>query len=105
MIFPQHGLWKIDVVFFGAAALVVVLTSAIAVRADSTDAAAPASANGSTTLTAASPSATAKPAAPGVEPATIWDLGPHGALGLTEPDLESLNRAGSEDASQHPGAQ
>lgn len=98
MNFSQPGLWKIDALFFAAAALAIALSSAIAVRADDMGNAAPAPADTGATLTAASPAA-------GADPSTAWDLGPHGTLGLIEPDPASLNGKGSEDGSQHPGAQ
>lgn len=103
MSYSQAGLWKIDALLFAAAALAVALAAAVAARADGTDTAAPA--DGSAALTAASPVAGAKPDAPGVAPSTVWDPGSRGTLGLTEPDRESLNQPGSEDASRRPGAQ
>lgn len=105
MKFLQPGLWKIDAMFLAAAALAVALTSTIAACAHGTEAVAPASAASATTLTAVSPAAGAKAPAPALDPSTVGESNPHRTLGLTEPDRESLDGEGSENASQHPGAQ
>lgn len=103
MNFLQPGLWKIDAMF-AAAALAVALTLTIAACAQGTEAVAPASAS-ATTRTAASPAAGAKAGAPVIDPSTVGEPNPHRVLGLTEPDRESLDGEGSENASRHPGAQ